>query len=406
MEPIREADVQTQPGKRLAEEPKRKKPGKAWKTAVGIVAAAVVVLFCVCCVVANTRSTFFPHTTINGVEVGGLTVAEAQSRLEAEIPQRVCKIYLSGQDGVSTEGREPDAVITFAELGLFPESGYEGMAKAPFILQQGKGYLSTALTYLEALLGKDTGCNSSLYWDSQQLDRAISELSSELNIEPLDMTYQLADHFLQITTARDGRFVADNELRRTIQNVVQNSSEAEAVVELPVEIRPAETLTARQLHDRLHGEMKNASYDAAAGTIIPEQPGADFDVAAVQKALDGAEVQTPSFYATRLWEVTKVINKTEHFYLIGSVVSGTTFRDSLSDDYQKLFADTFYAVGSEYQSKCAELSKQYEEEMVAQHGLTINEDVDVDAFKAATAPVYDELGYADIRAQVYAEMGL
>ncbi len=288
MEPIREAEMQTQPGKRLAEEPKRKKPGKAWKTAAGIVAAAVVVLFCACCMLANSRDTFFPHTTINGVEVGGLTVAEAQSRLEAEIPQRVCKIYLSGQDGVSTEGREPDAVITFAELGLFPESGYEGMAKAPFILQQGKGYLSTALTYLEALLGKDTGCNSSLYWDSQQLDRAISELSSELNIEPLDMTYQLADHFLQITTARDGRFVADNELRRTIQNVVQNSSEAEAVVELPVEIRPAETLTARQLHDRLHGEMKNASYDAAAGTIIPEQPGADFDVVAVQKALDGA----------------------------------------------------------------------------------------------------------------------
>ena len=58
------------------------------------------------------------------------------------------------------------------------------------------------------------------------------------------------------------------------------------------------------------------------------------------------------------------------------------------------------------ESKCAELSKQYEEEMVAQHGLTINEDVDVDAFKAATAPVYDELGYADIRAQIYAEMGL
>lgn len=142
MEPIREAEMQTQPGKRLAEEPKRKKPGKAGKTAAGIVAAAVVVLFCACCMLANSRDTFFPHTTINGVEVGGLTVAEAQSRLEAEIPQRVCKIYLSGQDGVSTEGREPDAVITFAELGLFPESGYEGMAKAPFILQQGKGYLS------------------------------------------------------------------------------------------------------------------------------------------------------------------------------------------------------------------------------------------------------------------------
>ena len=144
----------------------------------------------------------------------------------------------------------------------------------------------------------------------------------------------------------------------------------------------------------------------AMGAVATPMSWSEVYTSIQQKALDGAEVQTPSFYATRLWEVTKVINKTEHFYLIGSVVSGTTFRDSLSDDYQKLFADTFYAVGSEYQSKCAELSKQYEEEMVAQHGLTINEDVDVDAFKAATAPVYDELGYADIRAQIYAEMGL
>ena len=55
MEPIREAEMQTQPGKRLAEEPKRKKPGKAWKTAAGIVAAAVVVLFCACCMLANSR---------------------------------------------------------------------------------------------------------------------------------------------------------------------------------------------------------------------------------------------------------------------------------------------------------------------------------------------------------------
>lgn len=290
MEPIREADVQTQPGKRLAEEPKQKKNGgRTVKIVAGTVAAAVVVLFCACCILANTRNTFFPHTTINGVEVGGLTVAEAQSQLEAEIPQRVCKIYLSEQGSVSTEDREPDAVITFAELGLFPESGYEGMAKAPFILQQGKGYLSTGLTYLESLLGKDTGYDSSLYWDSQQLNQAISELSSVLNIEPLDMTYQLVDHSLQITTARDGRFVADNELRRTIQNVVQNSSETEAVVELPAETLPAKTLTAREIHDQLHGEMKNASYDAATGTIVPEQPGADFDVDTVQSALDSAE---------------------------------------------------------------------------------------------------------------------
>ena len=37
MEPIREAEMQTQPGKRLNEEPK--KNGKVWKIVVGVVAA-------------------------------------------------------------------------------------------------------------------------------------------------------------------------------------------------------------------------------------------------------------------------------------------------------------------------------------------------------------------------------
>lgn len=144
----------------------------------------------------------------------------------------------------------------------------------------------------------------------------------------------------------------------------------------------------------------------AMGAVATPMSWSEVYTSIQQKALDGAEVQTPSFYATRLWEVTKVINRTAHFHLIGSAVSGTIFRDSLSDDYQKLFTDTFYAVGSEYQTKCVELSAQYEAEMVEKYGLTINEDVDVEAFKAAAAPVYDELGYADVRAQVYAEMGL
>ena len=43
MEPIREAEMQTQPGKRLNEE--SKKNGKVWKIVIGVVAAAVVLFF-------------------------------------------------------------------------------------------------------------------------------------------------------------------------------------------------------------------------------------------------------------------------------------------------------------------------------------------------------------------------
>ena len=101
MEPIREAEMQTQPGKRLNEEPK--KNGKVWKIVVGVVAAAVVVFFGACCILAHASTAFFPHTAINGVDVSGLTLQEAQSRLETVLPQRVCKIYLSEQNTASPE---------------------------------------------------------------------------------------------------------------------------------------------------------------------------------------------------------------------------------------------------------------------------------------------------------------
>ena len=240
---------------------------------------------------AHLSSTFLPtYRHINGVG-GRLASPSAEAQASAgspELPGEHARSYLSEQDAVSPESREPDASITFEELGLFPEDGYERMAKTPFILQHGKGYLSTGFTYLKALLGKDTGYNGTLYWDSQQLDQAMSKLSATLNIEPIDTTCRLEDHSLYITTAKEGRSVADNELRRSIQNAVHISSEAEAVVELPVEILPGKTLTAQEIHDQLHGEMKNASYDAATGAIIPEQAGADFDLDAVQSAMDAA----------------------------------------------------------------------------------------------------------------------
>ena len=80
MEPIREADVQTQPGKRLAESPKRqKKNGKTGKIIACAAAAAVVVLIACTC-----RVTIIPDPVVatmiaaDGNEVVGeaLSVAE------------------------------------------------------------------------------------------------------------------------------------------------------------------------------------------------------------------------------------------------------------------------------------------------------------------------------------------
>ena len=120
------------------------------------------------------------------------------------------------------------------------------------------------------------------------------------------------------------------------------------------------------------------------------------------KVIDGAEVQTPSSYATRLYEICKFTNKTEHFQLIGCVVMGSSVFNSWSKEAQDLFIKTFRDVGTENRKLVETYTKQYEDDM-AKKGMTIHL-VDKKPFIDAVQPVYEKLGYAQLRNQIKAEL--
>ncbi|MDR1574448.1 MAG: C4-dicarboxylate TRAP transporter substrate-binding protein [Treponema sp.] len=142
----------------------------------------------------------------------------------------------------------------------------------------------------------------------------------------------------------------------------------------------------------------------AMGAVAVGMPWSEVYPAIQQKALDGAEVQTTSSYPTRLYELLKYTNKTAHFQLVGSVVTGTKFFNSMSKENQDLFVKTFRDVGTEYQQKVNEVSEQYEKEMASKHGMIVR-DVDPAPFIEAVQPVYQKLGYADLRTKILKELG-
>ena len=86
MEPIREAEMQTQPGKRRNEE--SKKSGKGPLLITGIVLAVLLAAYAGLCAYAGSLDTFYPNRHINGIDVGGLTVEQAQQRLERQLLQQ------------------------------------------------------------------------------------------------------------------------------------------------------------------------------------------------------------------------------------------------------------------------------------------------------------------------------
>jgi TRAP-type C4-dicarboxylate transport system substrate-binding protein len=143
---------------------------------------------------------------------------------------------------------------------------------------------------------------------------------------------------------------------------------------------------------------------AAMGAVPVGMPWSEVYPAIQQKALDGAEVQSTSTYPTRLYEILKYINKTGHFQLVGSVVTGTKFFNSMSKEDQDLFVKTFRDVGSEYQLKVNDITDQYEKEMAEKYGMIVR-DVDPTPFVEAVQPVYTKLGYAELRTKMLREIG-
>ena len=165
MEPIREADVQTQPGKRLAESPKRqKKSGKTGKIIVCAAAAAVVVFYGACCVLAHTSSTYFPHTHINGVDVSGKTQADAASAIETALRGRTIDLTLEGES-------DPFTTVFMSDLLDEPPVDPDGITAV--YDRQHSGLFSGGWQYLRHLVSSGSEVLS-YQWNEDGLNSWVS----------------------------------------------------------------------------------------------------------------------------------------------------------------------------------------------------------------------------------------
>ena len=100
-----EAVVQKAGGARL----KKGGGGKTALIVILVLLAVAIAAYVVLCAYAASLDTFAPNRHINGIDVGGLTVGEAQEKLETEL--------LSQEIILTDEATGTTAVITAADLG-------------------------------------------------------------------------------------------------------------------------------------------------------------------------------------------------------------------------------------------------------------------------------------------------
>ena len=273
MEQIKEAAEQKKAGGARLKKSSRKKP---MLIAGGILAAAAAA-YVGLCAYAGSLDTFYPNYHINGIDMSGLSVSEAQEKLETELPAREIVLY-------DAETQEDLTSITVADLGYTAES-FAGDAQFWMDNQAETGFLMRGWNYLMFLTGRWSG---GWHWpdtDGRTADATTARLSAELTETPINTSYEMGKDSILLTRAKDGRSVSSGDLTS-----LRDISGYQDTCRFPVTftVRPAEVLTAQEIYDQVSGDARNAGYDKETDSIIPEKPGAEFFIRGAQEAMDAA----------------------------------------------------------------------------------------------------------------------
>jgi vancomycin resistance protein YoaR len=265
--------VETAP-KRVQKRPRRP------AVIVCAILGGLAVAYLAFCGYAQSRSTFFPNYSINQVDVGGMTQAQAAEALQSKLPNVKVEICYPDQ-------KTPVETKTVSELGFSQKSDYAEIARQFYDENRSGSFFTAGWRYLRAFSG--TGEGYAPYVENQQKLKSESEtLAKKLSVTPVDSAYSLKASTLEIVKAKDGYQISAQELQEALEKAVTGSS-ADFRAEVTPAAKKAKKLTVDEIYSQVAAEAKNAGYSAATGSIIPEKVGAKFDKDEAQERLDDAK---------------------------------------------------------------------------------------------------------------------
>lgn len=264
-----------------------KKGGSAPLIALGLTAAILGGAYAGLCAYAENSSVIWKNTYVLGQDIGGLTRDEAVQKIESALPE--LEIGLRFYDGAAAEApdkrREPDAAISLEDLGA--EVDVPALVRGAEQAAKSGSFLTAGWRYLSVMGNTYYGGADMIHVDGERAAETAERVSRQASWPALDTSYEVEEDGLVVQTAMDGRALDTDVLREQLEPKYWATG---LMLDIPYEtIPPAVTLTAREIHDQVAGEVRNAGYDAETDSIIPEQMGADFDISAAQAVLDSAE---------------------------------------------------------------------------------------------------------------------
>ncbi|WP_240048330.1 C4-dicarboxylate TRAP transporter substrate-binding protein [Crenalkalicoccus roseus] len=123
-----------------------------------------------------------------------------------------------------------------------------------------------------------------------------------------------------------------------------------------------------------------------------------------QRAIDGVELVWNNIPGGRFNEVLRYASETGHILLINFQVVGSRFFQSLPQEYRTVLVEECRRAGQETSRRIAAQEQEVRRQMQAR-GMTVVDNVDLEAFRRAGARAYEALGLTAERDAVLREVG-
>ncbi len=223
--------------------------------------AAVAVLFVGFAVYAASYDDIMPGISVNGVDVGGMSLESATEKIQREIVEPLNSRTLVLKCG------ENQKTVSVQEL--VPEGiDAEEIAKQAYDRGRSGGFFSKAFSLMGSFFGGEN-IEAAVAVDEASLKAVVDEISTEYSTEVKETEYSLEGNVLTITKGHGGRCVIMEKALKTVGEAIADKETAEVV--LTVEDAEPEEVDADAFYAMLTEPAKNAEYKLENGQVVIEE---------------------------------------------------------------------------------------------------------------------------------------
>ena len=280
---------QTHHSDHSARPPKQEKKRSRAPILIAVLCAVLLALYCALCAFGGSGDTLRDGTTVNGINIGGMTKDQAVSALTEQLAGTT-SVEGTDYSAIDVVPDIPDAQTYTVDLSGCLSFDVTDTVEQAWAHDHGGMFLSRGIRFLTTLGGGKSYHVAPQAADAAQVRSALEATGILTLNTTTQTTYALTDTTLDFTMGVSGVSVDENAL---IQKILDNTAKGDySSITCEMVSADPDPIDIQAIHDALYAEPANATLEVAddgSYTVTDSVQGIDFDVAGAQSILSAAQ---------------------------------------------------------------------------------------------------------------------